>query len=143
VSDHIDIQTIARLDGRFDAQAFGFVGEGLRHAAKLFGKDGPECAERHLSADQLITGVIDLATERFGMMADLVLGSWGVRCSEDVGSITFLFIEHGIFSKQPGDRLEDFAAGPAFVPALIAGAKRRLDGRLATCQAQPPQAGQC
>jgi uncharacterized repeat protein (TIGR04138 family) len=141
VSDPIDIHTLARLDGRFDAQAFGFVGEGLRHAAKLFGKDGPECAERHLSADQLITGVVDLATERFGMMADLVLSSWGVRCNEDIGSITFLFIEHGIFSKQPEDRLEDFAIGASFASALMAGAKRRLDGRLTMCQVQPPQAG--
>jgi uncharacterized repeat protein (TIGR04138 family) len=122
-----DIQELARLDGRFDAQAFGFIGEGLRHAAKLYGKDAPGCAERHLTATQLVEGVLELAVERFGMLAELVLRSWGVKRSEDVGSITFLFIEHGIFSKQPSDRLEDFSGGPAFGPELAVRARRRLE----------------
>jgi uncharacterized repeat protein (TIGR04138 family) len=125
-----DIQELARLDGRFDAQAFGFIGEGLRHAAKLFGKDAPGCAERHLTAPQLVEGVLDLAVERYGMLSDLVLRSWGVKRSEDVGSITFLFIEHGIFSKQASDRLEDFAGGPAFGPELAVRARRRIDIKL-------------
>ena len=125
-----DIQDLARLDGRYDAQAFGFVGEGLRHAARLFGKDVPGCAERHLTATQLVEGVLDLAAERFGMLSELVLRSWGVSRSEDVGSITFLFIEHGIFSKQASDRVEDFASGPAFGPELAQRTRQRIESRI-------------
>ncbi len=127
MSGNPDLQELARLDGRYDAQAFGFVGEGLRHAAKLYGKDTPGCVERHLTATQLVEGVLELAVERFGMLAELVLRSWGVRRSEDVGSITFLFIEHGVFSKQPSDRLEDFSGGPSFGPELAVRACRRLE----------------
>lgn len=35
----VDIEELARQDGRFAVDAFAFVGEGLRHAAKRSGKD--------------------------------------------------------------------------------------------------------
>ena len=126
MADHPDIQELARLDGRFDAQAFAFIGEGLRHAAKRSGKDQATGSERHLTAGELVEGVLDLAAERFGLLADLVLRSWGLTGSGDIGSITFTLISHGVFSKQPSDRLEDFLAGPDFASDLVARCRTRL-----------------
>lgn len=113
-----DLADLARRDGRFDAEAYAFVSQSLRHAAKLHRKDRASGAERHLTANQLVEGAIDLAVERYGLLADLVLRSWGVRRSQDLGEITFALIEHGVFTKQPSDRIEDFYTGPDFVGAV-------------------------
>jgi len=114
-----DLAELAASDGRYPVEAFAFVGQSLRHIAKSLGKDRAEAAaDRHLNASQLVDGVIDLAAERFGLLGDLVLRRWGIRSSDDVGTLTFVLIAHGVFSKQPGDRIEDFYGGPDLPVAL-------------------------
>ena len=113
-----DLADLAARDGRFDAEAYAFVSQSLRHAAKLHRKDRASGSERHLTANQLVEGALDLAVERYGLLADLVLRAWGVRGSEDLGRITFALIEHGVFTKQPSDRIEDFWTGPDFGEAV-------------------------
>ena len=49
-----------------------------------------------------------------------------LKSLEDIGEITFLLIEHGVFSKQPNDRLEDFVEGPAFGPTLAQRVHQRV-----------------
>jgi uncharacterized repeat protein (TIGR04138 family) len=124
------LQALAESDGRYHLEAFGFVGESLHHASRMFIRgDG---AGRHLTAQQLIEGALALAVERFGLLADLVLARWGVETSQDVGNITFALIEHGIFSKQPSDRIEDFELGPVFSTSLRARCQERLLGTAAS-----------
>lgn len=121
-----DLHDLAASQGRYDVEAFCFVSQGLRHAAKLFRKERAKGHERHLTAQQLVDGVIDLAAERYGLLAGLVLARWGLRCSEDVGNITFTLIENKVFAKQPSDRLEDFAGGPEFDGTLRSRVVERL-----------------
>jgi len=121
-----DLHELAALHARFDVEAFCFVSQGLRHAAKLHRSARKSGASRHLNAQQLVDGVIDLAADRFGLLAELVLRSWGVRTSEDVGVITFALIDSKVFSKQPSDRLEDFYGGPEFPLALSERVRARL-----------------
>ncbi len=113
-----DLHELASRTGKYDVEAFCFVSQGLRHAAKLFGKDRSSGDERHLTAPQLVAGTLDLAVDRYGLLAELVLRRWGVRASEDIGAITFALIDNRVFTKQPSDRLEDFYAGPEFSDAL-------------------------
>lgn len=113
-----DLSAIARKHGRFPVEAYAFVGEGLRHAAKRLGREDASGAGRHLTAKELVEGVLDLAASQFGMLARLVLRSWNLRRSEDIGAVTFHLIECGIFGKQPSDRLEDFEDGPGFATTL-------------------------
>jgi uncharacterized repeat protein (TIGR04138 family) len=105
----LDLQAVAARDGRYHADGFRFVAEALGRAADLFGKRQLEGSARHLTAAELVTGAVDLAAERWSLLGDLVLAQWGIRSSADIGEITFALIAHGIFSKEPGDRLEDFA----------------------------------
>ncbi len=98
-----DIIRIAHEDGRFAPEALGFLAESFRRAGELAG--GPR---RHLTAAELTRGVVDLAAERWGLLADLVLSSWGIRSAAEIGAITWLLIDHGIFSRQEDDRPEDF-----------------------------------
>ncbi len=124
--DEPDLEALAQSAGGYTPEAFAFVGESLRHAVKLYSKDAEEGDARHLTAHELVEGVLDLATTRFGLMAELVLREWGVRTSEDVGRITFALIELGVFSKQPTDTLEDFKDGPEFGQTLTKLSKQRM-----------------
>lgn len=126
-----DLHELASRTGKYDVEAFCFVSQGLRHAAKLFGKERSSGDERHLTALQLVDGTLDLAADRYGLLAELVLRRWGVRASEDIGAITFALIENHVFTKQPSDRLEDFYAGPEFADAL----RQRVVERMRTVRA--------
>lgn len=121
-----DIDALAKAAGGYAPEAIAFVGESLRHAARLFGKESAERDNRHLTAHELVEGMLDLATTRFGLMAELVLREWGLKSAEDVGRITFALIEVGVFSKQPSDRLEDFTGGPDFGGVLTKRSRQRL-----------------
>lgn len=121
-----DIEALAKAAGGYAPEAIAFVGESLRHAARLFGKENGEKENRHLTAPELVEGMLDLATTRFGLMAELVLREWGLKSAEDVGRITFALIEFGVFSKQPTDRIEDFSGGPDFGGVLTRRSRQRL-----------------
>ncbi len=121
-----DIEALARSAGGYAPEAIAFVGESLRHAARLFGKEQGDQANRHLTAPELVEGMLDLATTRFGLMAELVLREWGLKSGEDVGRITFALIEVGVFSKQDSDRIEDFSGGPDFGGVLTRRSRQRL-----------------
>jgi len=69
---------------------------------------GPEKLNRHVSGSDLCWGLRDLALERWGMLARLVLEKWNIRATVDFGRIVFNAIDRGMMQKQPRDRLEDF-----------------------------------
>jgi uncharacterized repeat protein (TIGR04138 family) len=121
-----DIDALAKAAGGYAPDAIAFVGESLRHAARLFGKENGERENRHLAAHELVEGMLDLATTRFGLMAELVLREWGLKSAEDVGRITFALIDAGVFSKQDSDCIEDFAGGPDFGGVLARRSRQRL-----------------
>jgi uncharacterized repeat protein (TIGR04138 family) len=107
-----DLGGIAAAHGLYPVAAYAFVAESLRESSRQH--EGSCACSRHLSAGQLVDGLLELATERFGLLAPLVLRSWGLRSSDDVGRVTFHLVEHGVFGKQADDRPEDFAHGPDF-----------------------------
>jgi uncharacterized repeat protein (TIGR04138 family) len=121
-----NLQKLALQGGRYDAEAYKFVSQGLCHAARRLGKRERSGPDRHLCARELVEGTLDLAAEQYGLLAVEVLRSWGLVNAVDIGEITFALIEHGVFSKQPDDRIEDFSQGPEFAPALAARVQRRL-----------------
>lgn len=96
------IEQIAAEDGRYMPQAFHFVREALDYKLRQLGEF------RHLSAEELLDGVRQLALEQFGLMARVVLEQWGVTSTEDVGEIVYLLIDHGLLFKSPEDSKEDF-----------------------------------
>ena len=69
---------------------------------------------------------LDLANERWGGLAAIVLERWGIYRSEDIGLITFQFIEVGVFGKQDSDNASDFDDGVDFVTALSEARARHL-----------------
>ncbi len=100
---HETLGQLQRRNPRFAVEAYLFVLGGLhRKLAEL------ECP-RHVSGVELAEAVRDLAIERFGLLARVVLEYWGVHSTEDMGEIVFLLVEHGVLTKEESDRREDFA----------------------------------
>ena len=97
------IQKIAREDGRFSFEAIEFIYEGLGHTVKHVASQ-----PKHISGDQLCLGLRDLAKDKFGRLAKVVLNKWGIETSRDFGEIVYLMIKNNWMSAQPDDAIEDF-----------------------------------
>lgn len=105
-----DLADLAREWGRNPLEAFVALGEGLRLASRKLGRDEGHSADQHLSAEELVDGLIEVMVERCGLMATTVLTSWHLYSAVDIGALTFFLIEHGVLGKQAEDREEDFAS---------------------------------
>ena len=87
---------------RFDERAFLFVLSALEFAQSR------QAERRHLSGRELVEACRDLALERYGVMARMVLEHWGIRSTGDIGDVVFALVELGLLISQPTDRKEDF-----------------------------------
>jgi uncharacterized repeat protein (TIGR04138 family) len=88
---------------RFDERAYLFVLTALEHFQMHLSE------RRHITGRELALACRDLALERYGVMARLVLDHWGVRSTADIGDIVFTLVELELLISQPGDTREDFA----------------------------------
>lgn len=109
------LQKIGARDGRFNERAYLFVLAALEYA------QGRLPARRHLTGGELAWACRDFALEQFGLLAATVLGYWGVRRTEDFGSIVFSLIDAGMLARQPADKIEDFNQVYEFGEAFRAG----------------------
>ena len=100
------IEAIAAEDGRYNAMAVKFVYEGLGVTIQKIRNDQLE--ERHISGDQLSRGLADLAMERWGRLARMVLNRWGVKTTRDLGEIVYLMIANNWMTAQQDDTIDDF-----------------------------------
>ena len=87
---------------RFDERAYLFVLGALEFCQQRL----PE--RRHLTGRELALACRDLALERFGVMARLVLEHWGVRSSSDIGAVVFTLVELELLMSQTTDTREEF-----------------------------------
>ena len=62
----------------------------------------------HISGQELLEGIRELALERFGLMTRAVFHSWGIHSTDDFGRMVFELIERGEMKKTEGDQLSDF-----------------------------------
>jgi uncharacterized repeat protein (TIGR04138 family) len=89
-------------DVRFSLAAYEFVLNGLEFYLTSIGE------KRHVSGQELSKGLLFFSHKQFGLLAQDVLDSWGVKATDDFGYIVYNMISLGIMSKQPEDSLEHF-----------------------------------
>ncbi|TVR47093.1 MAG: hypothetical protein EA402_01760 [Planctomycetota bacterium] len=126
-----DLHHLALQWGRHPVEAFIVLGEGLRHASRQADGKLRSGLDRHLSAAELVQGVVDLMCERCGLLAGAVLRSWGIHTADDLGDLTFFLIEQGVLGKQEGDRREDFHHLPPLAEVIRERVREQLDRSLA------------
>ncbi len=96
-------EEIAREDSRYNPLAIRFVYEGLGRAAKEIA-DKPS----HVSGQTLCEELRELAIQKWGRLAMLVLNTWGVRTTRDFGEIVYMMIKNQWMNTQPTDSIDDF-----------------------------------
>jgi uncharacterized repeat protein (TIGR04138 family) len=87
---------------RFHENAYLFVLSALEYCqARL-------TERRHISGRELAAACRDLALDRYGVMARLVLEHWGIRATADIGDVVFTLVDLGLLISQPNDSRDDF-----------------------------------
>ena len=89
---------------RFHEHAFLFVLAALEFCQQRLTE------RRHITGGELAVACRDLALERYGLMARLVLDHWGVRSTSDIGDIVFTLVDLGLLISQPNDDRAEFTA---------------------------------
>ena len=87
---------------RFDEQAYLFVLSALEMCQAQMS------VRRHITGVELARAARDLALDRFGLMARVVLEHWGISSTADIGDIVFTLVEMGLLLSQPQDTRDEF-----------------------------------
>ena len=95
-------------DARFTREAYVFVRDALDHTQKNLAERQSKRGITHVSGPELLGGFRSLALGQFGPLAKLVLETWGLHTTGEVGQIVFNLIETGVFSKSDTDCPADF-----------------------------------
>jgi uncharacterized repeat protein (TIGR04138 family) len=96
------LEELASRHGTFREPAYMFVLEALELVSRGFR------VRRHVTGEDLLEGIKDLARDRYGVMATDVFHAWGVRSTLDFGRIVFQMVDAGLLTKQEEDSLKDF-----------------------------------
>lgn len=113
------VDTLRDRDGRYRREAYGFVVGALGVALRALSPERrADPVLRHLSGQELLAAVVQLARGEFGALAPTVFREWGVTQGEDVGAIVFQLVEVEQLNARPEDSLDDFRGGPDLMKAL-------------------------
>jgi uncharacterized repeat protein (TIGR04138 family) len=103
---------IRMREPRFDERAYLFVLAALEFCQQRL----PE--RRHITGRELSIACRDLALDRFGVTARLVLEHWGVRSTADFGDVVFTLVDLGLRMSQSSDTRDEFVDVFAFDQAF-------------------------
>lgn len=96
------LREILHRDPRYSGRAYEFMFEALEHTIRRIGY------RRHVTGQELLEGIRDLAQRQFGGLARLVFHTWGIRTTDDFGNIVFNLVHAGLMGKTEQDSVEDF-----------------------------------
>ncbi len=138
----LDWPAIRSQAARFPDEAFEFVREGVGHSVQMLhgpgeprvrpgaadgrspvrAGDAPAAAasdeSRHITGQQLCLGLKDFAIRRYGLLAGTVLSRWGVRTTEDFGTMVYALIDREELRASDRDTIEDFKGVYDFAEAF-------------------------
>jgi uncharacterized repeat protein (TIGR04138 family) len=97
------VEKIRERDKRYSPEAYAFVMDALDFAIRQIGK------RRHVSALELLGFLCEFARSRYGVLAYSVLSHWGLKGTEDIGSVVYRLIDAQVLAEQKGDSPADFS----------------------------------
>ncbi len=113
------VDELRERGSRYAREAYVFIVAALGETVRALPAERLADAERrHLTGHELVHGVIRVAREEFGPLAPMVFSEWGVRGTEDIGTIVFELVEAGQLSARPEDTMADFRRGVELLAAL-------------------------
>ena len=126
-----ELEEVVRRDPRYAYEAYAFLYDALAHTQKMLGlqqpaASGEEQPIQHVSGQQLLEGIRDLALKEFGLMARTVFRMWGINRTDDFGEIVFNLVEAQLMSKTDTDSRADFHNVYDLDQALVEGYRIEL-----------------
>jgi uncharacterized repeat protein (TIGR04138 family) len=112
------LENILAKDSRFHRDAYLFIREALDFTQKLVLKEN-RGQVRHVSGQELLDGIRQLALQQFGPMTTTVFEEWGVKNCRDFGDIVFNMVDIGLLAKTDKDSRDDFQNGYDFDEAFL------------------------
>jgi len=109
------LRRIVREDPRYSLEAYFFVFRALSFAANSLETSDPPT---HVTGQELLGAIRDLALREFGYLGKLVFNAWGVHSTLDWGRIVFNLVDRELMGTTEGDKLEDFDGGFDFREAF-------------------------
>jgi uncharacterized repeat protein (TIGR04138 family) len=94
---------IQERDPRYRLGAYAFT-----RAAVTFASEVVFATGTHVTGRELLEAIRRFGRDRYGLMAQDVFESWGVRTTEDFGEVVFNLVDAGLLSKTDEDKREDF-----------------------------------
>ena len=85
----------------------------------LEGWEEEEEAESHLTGQVLCQAIRQYATQQYGLLAKVVLNSWGIHTTSHFGDIVYNLISINMMKKSKSDRREDFDDQYDFEDAFV------------------------
>jgi len=92
----------------YTPEAYGFLLEALARTRQELGRDG------HVSGAELLSGIRDLAADRYGPLAAMVFCEWGIKSGSDFGHMVYELVDRGVLFRQDEDSIEDFFGGKSY-----------------------------
>ena len=120
------ISTICTKDSRYYPEAYEFVMEALSFSQQKFKK------LKHISGEELLTGIKALLLKKFGPMTLTVLKHWGIKITDDFGNIVFNLVENKVLAKDTNDHYDSFKNAYDFDEVFNKGYRKQLARRLKT-----------
>ena len=125
MSETHPIVRLIQEDERYKLDAYQFVRDALAYAQDELGmghggakieeddetveaEDPEQPRESHLTGQQLCEAFRQYAQDQYGYLAKVVLNSWGIHSTSDVGEIVYNLIRVELMKKSESDRREDF-----------------------------------
>jgi uncharacterized repeat protein (TIGR04138 family) len=107
------LRRLTERDSRYDIDAYRFVFESLDFTLKHIGR-----RSGHVSGRELAEGIKLYALDRFGGLAPMVFGCWGVRSTDDFGEIVFGLVDAELMGRTDDDTKDDFHNAFSFADAF-------------------------
>jgi uncharacterized repeat protein (TIGR04138 family) len=103
---------IRQRESRYEEGAYLFVLAALEYSQAQLQ------VRRHITGKELALACRDLAIDRYGIMARVVLERWGIASTDDIGSVVFTLVDLGFLASQPTDTREQFSDVYDFIDAF-------------------------
>jgi uncharacterized repeat protein (TIGR04138 family) len=101
---------------RYPREAYEFVCEALDYC-RQWKANGTQTIS-HVSGQELLEFIRELARQKFGKQAKAVLNGWKIYRTEDFGEIIFDMADARLLMTRPEDSKEDFQNGYSFDEAF-------------------------
>jgi len=111
------LEKVVGRDPRYQSDGYFFLKEALDHTQKIVSKS-KKGEIRHVSGQELLSGIREYALSQFGPMTITVLEEWGIRSCEDFGEMVFNMVASNLLAKTENDTRNDFKDGYDFNEAF-------------------------